>query len=153
MNIIAMIFRRAVIIITMISAVACTSTPPKPRERGALVDLLLRPDAKKPGIFSSGCASCEAKRLDFDLRDEPTRLRLINARFICKVGHKQFRICRIIPGLCHQSEVSTGWGPWKKTYITLLEVLEAEKDHQKLVDLNVMCAAMGSEVASEFFTD
>lgn len=138
--------------------VGCASQSPPTRP--ALINQILRPRPGYEGRLTN--QFCKAYKdgkctdkdvVEYDIRLQEVRDRLLTARFVCVVGNKRFRVCHELHGLCHQTEVTTGSWPFRKKEIKLLEVLDIEKNYQTLIDLNTVCASMDSDVGREFFED
>ncbi len=93
-----------------------------------------------------------AELIEYDLFDEETRRRLIEARFFCKVGQRIMGICADKAGLCFQETVITRRviGIPVKREIVVTEVIELPAGLQRLVDVRAICGAQGSATFGSF---
>jgi len=129
---------------------------PKIYERGALIDLVVRPYPEKVGLlinqrcieYKKGkCTKTNTK--EWDLRNENDRKELIEQRFHCNVGGKRFGICADYNGLCHTIPYRKSW--FHSWQYPIYDYIDAEAGFTRMINSNTICASMDSYVGRNLF--
>lgn len=139
-----------VLISTILIAVSCASNKAI-YDRKELTSLELRPRPNHTGLTSLRCLKWEGAHcvtpdiLEFDLNNDSERLRLHDAKFVCRVGAGPvYRICKELHGLCQQTSVTTGSWFNRKTEIKLVSFLDINEKYQYLLDKGTYCFSLDS---------
>ena len=136
--------------------VAACSTQKEIYVRKDLVSLILRPRPGYKGLTNLRCMKWEKEKciekdvLDFDLEDDAQRLRLHDARFVCRVGDgPHYRICKELHGLCQQTTVTSGPFFNRKTEVKLVSFLHIKEKYQYLLDKGTYCLSLDNELSKD----
>lgn len=132
--------------IVMVSG--CSTAGPVDYHRGPLADQVLRPLPGHTGLVNSECRhdvvthACIWDQQEYDLTDAPTRQRLRDAGFVCRVNGRGYRIALELPGLIferhHQDCFLMFCGAVTEQVIDYIPVT----DYQKLLDANTECKSI-----------
>lgn len=140
------------LIFLLLSFAGCSSTK-QIYERKELVSWELRPRPGYRGLTSLRCVKWEEEKcverdvVDFDLTVDEQRLRLHQARFVCRVGDgPHYRICKELEGLCQQTVVKDGWFSKK---IKLISFLHIREKYQYLLDKGTYCLSLDNELSND----
>lgn len=132
----------AVIALLILLAIALTDCAGKPvdYERGALQDQILRPLPGHTGLVNSQCThlddgSCKWDRIDYDLNDKATRVRLRDAGFVCLVSGRAYRIALNSPGLIYETYDHPLFGAAKERVLSYIPI----ENVQSLIDQGTEC--------------
>jgi hypothetical protein len=143
---------RCLIFFLTVFIVGC-STSKEIFERKELVSWEIRPRPGYKGLTSLRCLKWQEGKcierdvVDFDLTVKEQRLRLHEARFVCRVGDgPHYRICKELDGLCQQTVVRKNW--FKKE-IKLISFLHIKEKYQYLIDKGTYCLSLDNELSRD----
>lgn len=127
-------------------------------QRKELTSWELRPRPGHTGLTSQRClkqkkgACTERDIVEFDLNKDEDRLRLFDARFVCRVQASPkpwYRICHDLHGLCQQTVVTSGNFFNRKREVKLVDFIDINTRYQYLLDSGTYCVSLNNEVSED----